>query len=41
MIFSEPPTDFWEKTHAYSVVNVYSGSVATQLRWGGKLCASI
>ena len=24
--------------HAYFVANVFSGSVATQLRWGGKVC---
>jgi len=26
------------KQHAYLVANVFSGNVATQLRWGGKLC---
>jgi len=38
MIFSErshPPTG---KTRALSPANVFSGSVATEPRWGGKLC---
>jgi len=34
--FLEPPTQIEQR--AYSLANVFSGSVATQLRWGGKLC---